>query len=911
MSSEHEHVAVTNPSPASRRSDNGGHSKRVAVIGVHGVAHHDPGATANAMADLLLSLPPYDPKNPDACNQRPPREFNHFDSTGLQIPLRPVCPDGKLEPKYKWKSLGKALGFLQEGSSEFARSEIREGMQRGSVGRKFSVKLLQDYRGGGEGNAYITTRLDGRRAKDSTEVHIYEMFWADLARPTNSTLSFFLALFQLILHVPSLSRLAIDTRPDPDWTWKTFQSLHRYASRMLQIVLPMAKVMLLIVLAAAIPAVTKAQNLRLLCAVIGGVLLAAVGFLVMNGFRLPRFSRRISWVIASFLPALTLGATIFVLVKVNLLNEVFILSIAIWALGTAFVWWVLNAYQNLRAGIWVIGWLFYAAALVLFWSFAARARGWDSDASYWIQQASFWSVQWLLSVLRWSWILLAAMAILASLFGAISWRRTAAGPDRAKARAAVRTSRFALALPAFLFMFVTSFIWAGLFSVAQKINEPFFAPDRITKNEAPHPHWRLLQDYDLFPRESISHNFPDDCETKTPICSDPKKDSCSCAVPAQADYLRGVLAWSVGYGSYLVVLVVFAGLILLVWWALPSVLTERFPPRMAFNPRKTEPPRSSNNRESLWMGTWTSRGLDSISLVTVLTWVAIFLIPFVFFYVGPIHYPALAVLRIHSNAVTKGLVCRVIAVAGTAAVLAALVRYSSEILRVILDVDTYLRIGPRWGTPRARIFERYVSLLRHIAKFKGEGDAGYDRVVIVAHSLGSLISGDLLNLLHHQSNDPELEVFGFGPSREKAEVPILLFTMGNPLRQLLNRFFPYLYDWVRQSPDNGTSQLPSPLATPPPNLDANAVPKPDDLGVEKWVNAYRSGDYVGRSLWLDEWYRRTTAADNEGIYPEEVKKIEDPDKTRVEFCIGAGAHTHYWDDTAPDVALQLDELIGT
>lgn len=34
-----------------------------------------------------------------------------------------------------------------------------------------------------------------------------------------------------------------------------------------------------------------------------------------------------------------------------------------------------------------------------------------------------------------------------------------------------------------------------------------------------------------------------------------------------------------------------------------------------------------------------------------------------------------------------------------------------------------------------------------------------------------------------------------------------------------------------------------------------------------------------------------------------------PPVTRVEYCIGGGAHTHYWDKTAPEVAVQLDDLI--
>jgi len=27
------------------------------------------------------------------------------------------------------------------------------------------------------------------------------------------------------------------------------------------------------------------------------------------------------------------------------------------------------------------------------------------------------------------------------------------------------------------------------------------------------------------------------------------------------------------------------------------------------------------------------------------------------------------------------------------------------------------------------------------------------------------------------------------------------------------------------------------------------------------------------------------------------------------MCIGAGAHTHYWDQSAPDIAEKLDDLI--
>ena len=48
--------------------------RRVAVISVHGAAHHDPGETANAIADLLLSLPSFNPKQADKpCEEQEPR----------------------------------------------------------------------------------------------------------------------------------------------------------------------------------------------------------------------------------------------------------------------------------------------------------------------------------------------------------------------------------------------------------------------------------------------------------------------------------------------------------------------------------------------------------------------------------------------------------------------------------------------------------------------------------------------------------------------------------------------------------------------------------------------------------------------------------------------------------------------
>ena len=72
--------------------------------------------------------------------------------------------------------------------------------------------------------------------------------------------------------------------------------------------------------------------------------------------------------------------------------------------------------------------------------------------------------------------------------------------------------------------------------------------------------------------------------------------------------------------------------------------------------------------------------------------------------------------------------------------------------------------------------------------------------------------------------------------------------------------------------------------------------------MEQWVNAYRSGDYVGRYLW------RPDLCDYRWDGGRELRSTS-ATGDRVEFCIGAGAHTHYFDATAPEIGNEIAELI--
>ena len=193
-------------------------------------------------------------------------------------------------------------------------------------------------------------------------------------------------------------------------------------------------------------------------------------------------------------------------------------------------------------------------------------------------------------------------------------------------------------------------------------------------------------------------------------------------------------------------------------------------------------------------------------------------------------------------------------------------------LDAVLDVDNYFRDPPNRQPPRARIYSRYAALLAYLR------DRGYVRIVIVSHSQGTVISADLLRYLHVQRRLPDI-VGG---------IPITLVTVGSPLRDLYAERFPLLYRWMGSNAAGF----------------AAAGPNASDIGAVEWVNAYRSGDYVGRFLWTPPGhpYRIALVGSNGQV---EADRAGD----RTEFCLGAGAHTHYFSNDAVALAVEIDRLI--
>jgi hypothetical protein len=243
-------------------------------------------------------------------------------------------------------------------------------------------------------------------------------------------------------------------------------------------------------------------------------------------------------------------------------------------------------------------------------------------------------------------------------------------------------------------------------------------------------------------------------------------------------------------------------------------------------------------------------------------------------------------------------------------------------IRVGLDVDNWLREHPRESNPTARICGRYVSLLRYIAQWKAADGRGYDKLVIFSHSQGTIVTADLLRFLNVERLNSETRTYSsYDPLLQGLEkMEIQLFTMGCPLRQLYGLRFPYLYGYAPTGyASDSTSKSKSTIA--PDSQGAGAasdsdsaddlMPKPDDLGVDKWVNAYRTGDYVGRHLWKDNpWQPVEGVRFSDWDPPQGLPQHIWTKGKRVEFSIGPGAHTHYWDSTAEAIAETLDILVA-
>jgi hypothetical protein len=925
----------------------------VAVIAVHGVGKHEPGSSAHAMAELL-----YSPLVP-----QPMTASRAFIQEAIHVPLRAVHSRmpaqgsrglvasvagaaTKVIAKQPMATLGQAMGkaasaiadSLAEGSTDLGATLAERGQQRlnqtfeamgvkgfrarsvaGPQAREAAQEItekeiatgrdaatefmrlqLSEYQGGADGRDYTTLRMRGQMTDASgaaTDVDVYEVFWADLARPLNSVLSFLQAIYQLILHLAELSRLPLDMAAEENsgGLWKTLRWTQRWTIRMLTVPIPILNILLLVALLGAAPRWLMAESTGRWAAIGMAAMIGIAGtWLVSGSWRVARSPA--VWVMGPAVTGIASGAVAWGLmeaVRAGLYRHEadggalhaarFVAAMEGWLVGLVILYLVVRAYRDVRPGADKWSYVFFLLFLGIF--IACLASGWRPS----VEQATVWTVQGMLAGLRMCWLAVVALGWMAGITGAIAWRKakSASSAAGARAHAAVRTSRLALALPTLLFFLLSVSLWSGAFTWIAKRTVGGVGlfdgtqPAAVTQLKV--PGWLALS-------PAAGKRVIREAKDEHALARGQGGTSAPRDITTMA-YFHQVLLWEAGTGLSVMVVMALLAAFLLGWWASRSAVKELSP----LDPRK------ATNVEGRRMGAWTTRGLDAIGIVAALFWMAIFGVP-VFFGLAE-NYGWFSGGGGPTMSATQIVLA---ALAGTVTIVGLLLHRISPGLGAVLDVDNYLRTGPREATPKAKIMERYVSILRYVAAEGAAEKPEYESVVIVAHSLGAMISGDLLRFLKIE-RDPALAAFGYGSGGEAGTIPIRLFTMGNPLRQLMNRFFPHLYRWVRGAPDNGLAAAGDVLTAPPSAIAETETPGVEDLGVERWVNAYRSGDYVGRSLWMGEWYARNTDGSGDGKWPQRATVIADA--TRQEMCIGAGAHTHYWDETAPDITTKLEELI--
>jgi len=920
----------------------------VAVIAIHGVGRHAPGSSAEALATLLSSI---GRKNGQADHIPHAPLYAGFDALSIEVPLAPVATEHAVLPGAPLSKYGKPLssandhlnrsfwqrvwgmfderrGFLAEQRDGVA--QVPSDPSKATVSREpkiehesenfdylYMLEQLADYQGEPD-RLFSTFRFDARRAESPyghvapiPAVHIYDAHYSDLSKPESSFVGFFFAFYQLLFHLAGIGLNGVylaeaeNTAPGSGpWPWRVFSWLHACAVRSLTMFVPILN---LVFLCIGLSAFVDKFN-PIAAYAIGYSLAAFLGLtatlLIRKYHRSPK--RPLVWAVIPFVGAGVVICALQLLVLVghtwisSMHSEKWLVLLNWLILAGIAIYFIARKFNEVRTGSSKIAIPLYVVNVIVFLFFLHRASGAVSNEA---ATAAFLTVQFVFGELSLCWVVCLLSALLSWPVSVACIASVTVPEEKCRAKAAHRTGRFAFAISASSFLITAMVLWSGVAHYTSNGLHVFdHIPTEVVNNAS-------------FARGFVAWAIPEvgDLEASVWCIELPRGSACPIAAPTNAEhpwdrYLNGLLLITVTPGLPFTLILIGASFLLLVWAALPSVLFEIWP--------KRTPPSDHNTTRRA--GEWLSHGLDNIVILIRVLWIGIVPIPIVFGLLNLLAWHGFSPQFLDGSLdsarrMTLPMIEWVGAVVAlsAAAIATTILKYGVVVLDALLDVDNYLRTVPVTQTPRARIAERMTSLLRYVANYRDAQGRPYQRLIIVAHSLGTLVSADLLRFLTISTvkhPDPVLRADGLHADANAPAIPIYLLTMGSPLRPLLNRFFPHLYKWVTPMPDNSSraTAFRSALSDPPKNISAETLPLPQELSVRGWCNTYRSGDYVGRYLWSAGWLKRNTH--QEGTGP--VARINDPSPaTRAEMCIGIGAHTHYWDRSAPDVADVLQKLI--
>lgn len=853
---------VTEPAPS-------GNGKRIAVVAVHGVGDHPPFASARNIGDLLANL-----KEPGTGEPR----YSVFRENVLRLNVRKTLTRGHLsdiEHKHSWGPMHAMARAARQGKYPDAAAKTATH----SLDHLFMEGQLAEFKSEKAEDTYQFLRIDGELlASPDREVRIYEMYWSDLSRLGTAFTRVFYELYQLLFHLISIGAhnvqsAAINLRETPkvQWWWTLLSKAYMGAECLLAWPIALLNLFLL----AFLPGIIGISLLRIQLPVqqafllidgLYSVLLASIaGWLLLKRTRLA-----LAWFVAPILVAGAVGAGMYAAFAQRVDQEfidwalfVFLILGSVVAVNA-----VIQAYGKRRPGS-------GRAALVLAaMFFAAVAWEWNrltflAAPRYYAIVASANGIEILLKLLVYAWSLFGAFYLISLLLSALAVWKTPV-EKRGPARRAAWTAVLTLTLSPMLFLILTLAGWTGILKMVTP----------ILPNNQP----------------GCSGNTVSACPSVwySPVAGG---DTAPLQIWADRQMNRaGLQCLPLLFVALLVSLLITA------WSLWPAVWAEISPPVLGLGES-----RKSFRQKALALGNWLNCGFRLLYLAG---WILVICMTLLLLLANrlPENQDLTAVL----GTLVAGAATGLIAFGGRLSDLALGFR---PLVRVLLDVDNWLREQPRDSNPTARICARFVTLLRHIST---HDQPKYDALVIIAHSQGTVITADLLRFLNAEYKDARDSGQEYDPELTRilsGALPVYLFTMGCPLRQLYGLRFPYLYGWARQERPEVEKFQPPDIV--PVDGDNNLpLPDPAKLGVERWVNAFRSGDYIGRHLWRPDrcaysWHPVDPASaegwDPPAGNPEFVSS--DSSHTRVEFCIGPGAHTHYWDSTARPIAEALSRIL--
>lgn len=864
-------------------------SRRIAVIAVHGVSDQRLGDTAQTLAELLVS------QSPNAATY----DRGHRSDVLLQVdPLDPVTRLSTTAGGIR-KDLRQSLrsDYLREESTAAGTARMLDAKRTNvSQGVEFTSYLLAKAKSNGASTETFTMpviNLLRRDGQTSECVDIFEMYWADLSRLASNIPTILTELFTFLFRLSMLGRDTVQIQAATPqfaglWEWRALNECQTALDWMYSRILALLFLQLVVLALILIPFGLVWQHPKAVYIAVCAVLVIAAVSAMLYYSSKPALS-------------LLLGCVLAYLLSAGEFASAWVVG-SVWLIGLGFAYdaWLRTCEERFPLvrppGI-VLG----LASLLGVVYFAARAG--HSDLQMWIIGALSAVEITLLLIVIW-WFVAGCVLVPWFVAGTLAARarevpkvveQAGAATSSAQARGAVATGRMGLVVSIGFFIVLSMTAWALITTVVEKAAEGVqYTPlifgrttDQGKSDSAVETTGAQATDKATAPPASQATNSKD--------------DPCNGLENASLFLCQRYVNSTQTFALITVILsTLIAYLILML---LPSMVAEMGLAKL------------NGGRLGLWLTRgfrWVERVLGILVLLGVAAALVlgIILIAFRLVAIGFDVKPLISLANL-ANAATglskqshRWLSYFVIAAGSTFVALSALSRLLSRYvpwvrapLDAALDVDNHFREFPRKAIPRARIFSRYAAVLRYIA------NNDYERIVIVAHSQGTIISAELLRYLKEAAEGPD-----GGPFRSiwhALHGKIMVVTAGCPLRQLYAARFPVMYDWVLV------------------NRAGMFGPMAADIGASAWVNLFTTGDYVGRWLWsrpptISEYPpSEIDERDEKKVPTYEPQPLDTTNWQRLmgggtekDISIGAGGHTHYFQPPQQVMACVVDAMMS-